>query len=354
MHRISTNPPKVFIDANVLISAGKPPGGPEISRVQDLVEADLITVLTTDLTIIEVAKHHAKNELDVLSGISAPHFRRLVEQHTGVKLPEIRKAALREKLWNDNIASVRSMMKRLRAEELSVDAVKPSIVLGAYSTGEGFFQENIKKDQFPDAFAFESLKIMASSKQPVIIVSADNDFKRPASKEQHISHVNSFPALFEYLGLHYEAPEVEEWLEVHSREVVNLVDDELKKWYLQGDVEDSEIEEAKVSEVMIRRVTAFKPTVQGDPIFVIAAITANTTIGYSHPDWDTASYDSEDKVLIPWDTVSGESDIEIEIDISLNISVDAEGNPQHIEEISFRNDDFVYVEIHPQNPYDYM
>lgn len=41
--------PKVFLDANVVIGAGKPPGGPEIARIVDLVEAGLISVLTTDL-----------------------------------------------------------------------------------------------------------------------------------------------------------------------------------------------------------------------------------------------------------------------------------------------------------------
>jgi hypothetical protein len=52
---------RIFLDANVVIAAGKPPGGPEISRVVDLVEAKLINVLTTDLTVTEVAKRHAEN-----------------------------------------------------------------------------------------------------------------------------------------------------------------------------------------------------------------------------------------------------------------------------------------------------
>lgn len=48
MERVAVKP-KVLLDANVVIAAGKPPGGLELARVIDLVDADLITVLTTDL-----------------------------------------------------------------------------------------------------------------------------------------------------------------------------------------------------------------------------------------------------------------------------------------------------------------
>jgi hypothetical protein len=352
---MSTKPPKVFLDANVLISAGKPPGGPEISRVRDLVEADLIAVLTTDLTVVEVAKHHAKNDLDIMGEITAPHFRKLVEQHTGVKLHDLKKGALKAQLGEHYRSSTRSMMKSLKAEELTVDSVKPSTILDAYADGTGFFEDGVKKDQFPDAFAFESLRLIASEKQPVIVVSADNDFKKPTANEKHISLVGSFLELFEHLGLQHEAPEVENWLEAHADELVALTDSELDDWGLQGsDVEDSEIDETNVTAVKLERVTAFKPIEAGDPILVFATITATTTVSYSHPDWDNASYDSEDKVLIPWDTVNGESEIEIEIDVSLTIAVDENGEPEYIEELSFRNDRFVYVELHPHDPYEYM
>ena len=48
-----------FLDANVVIRVGKPPGAPLMPRVADLVEAGLVRVVTTDLTKAEVAKKHA-------------------------------------------------------------------------------------------------------------------------------------------------------------------------------------------------------------------------------------------------------------------------------------------------------
>jgi hypothetical protein len=41
---------------NVVIRAGKPPGGPLISRVTDLVDAGMIRVVTADLTKTQIDK----------------------------------------------------------------------------------------------------------------------------------------------------------------------------------------------------------------------------------------------------------------------------------------------------------
>ena len=49
--------PRVFLDANIIISAGKPPGGPMMKRVTELVHAEIIDIITTDLTETEVAKN---------------------------------------------------------------------------------------------------------------------------------------------------------------------------------------------------------------------------------------------------------------------------------------------------------
>jgi hypothetical protein len=309
----------------------------------------LIEVVTTDLTLVEVAKHHTNNDLDVIGDVTSPHVRKLVEQHLGMKLPEIKKADLKKKLGSSYLADVKAMMATLKATEVSVDSVKPSTVLSAYSTGTGFFDQG-KKDQFPDAFIFETLKSKASKHQIVIIVSADKDYVKPSADEPFITHVNSWLGLFSELNLEYEDADIEEWLDEHSDDLVKLTDEELEGWGLQGDVEDSEIDETNVIGVAIENVTAaFKPTTPGDPILVLARINATTFVNYSHPDWDNASYDSEDKVLIPWGTVSGQKEIDVEIDVALSISVDDDGNPAAIEGINFRNDKFVWVSLDEGN-----
>ena len=66
-------------------------------------------------------------------------------------------------------------------------------------------------------------------------------------------------------------------------------------------------------------------------------------MSYRHPDWETAIWDSEDKVAIPWDTLEGETEVSLEINASLTISVDTKGNPEKIEELTFNYEGMALV-----------
>lgn len=55
-------PRQVFLDANIVIQTGKPPGGPTIKRLIDLVDVGIIAVVTTDLTVTEVVKKHTETD----------------------------------------------------------------------------------------------------------------------------------------------------------------------------------------------------------------------------------------------------------------------------------------------------
>jgi predicted nucleic acid-binding protein len=349
---MTQNTPRVFLDANILIAAGKPPGGPEIARVVDLIDAGLVTVLTTDLTISEVSKKHAANDFDLIKEICQPHVRKILEETTGIAVPIQKKAILKKKLRDKYDASTKAMLSELKANVLLIDEIKPSTIFRDYALGKGIFSGEGKRDQFPDAFAFECIKQKASEAEPVIIVSNDGDFVAPVANAEHITLVKSLPQLFEKLGLEMEAPEIDEFLEDNTDELVEAVDSELSNWSLQGDVEDSEIDDTNVSNVEIKRLTAFRPTTKGDAILVVGQLSVTATVSYTHPDWENAMYDSEDKILIPFEDVSGETEVEMTIDVSVSIAVDEQGDPVEIEELRFRNDDFVYVELHPYDPYE--
>lgn len=345
--------PKVFLDANVIIAAGKPPGGPTLARVADLVEADLISVLTTDLTITEVAKKHAENDYEVIKEIGRAHFRKVVEEVTGAAIPDVTKAQMKAKLSVAYEASTQAMFKTLGAKTLAVDDIKPSAVFSAYAAGEGFFTGEGKKDQFPDAFIFECLKAEASKAEPVIIVSKDGDFERPVEGEKHISLVKSLPDLFKALGLEVDAPEIDDFLEDHKDDLIKAADAELADWGLIGDVEDAEIDETTVTDIDVQELTAFKPIDKDDSFLVVGRFTVTATVSYTHPNWDEAMYDSEDKRLIPFEDVSGETEVTFDVDVFMSIAVDEDGEPADIEELRFRNSDFQYVELHPYDPYEY-
>ena len=85
---------------------------------------------------------------------------------------------------------------------------------------------------------------------------------------------------------------------------------------------------------------------------VVGRIEMDVKVSYHHPDWDTATYDSEDKVLLPHHTVEGEKNIDVEANFSMTLTVDKHGKPTSVAEFSFDDDDFVWVAIGP-NDFDY-
>lgn len=344
--------PQVFIDANIMIAAGKPPGGPEVTRLADLVEADMIEILTTDLTITEIAKKHADNDFQVVKDFAKPHVRRVLESVSATSIPALNKDEMRERLMVSYHADVAKMFERLGAKTLSIDDVSPSAVFNDYARGDGFFAGDGKKDQFPDAFIFERLKTEASQDKPIIVVTSDGDYVSPVANTENVELVRSLAELFTRLGLEFEQPQLDEFLGANKDSLISHVNEELESWGLMGDVEDSEIDQVSVTNFEITKLIAFKSVEAGDPVVVVAELKVIADVSYSHPDWDNASYDSEDKVLIPWDTVEGETEVTLSIDVSMSIETDEEtGEPTAIEDISFRNDRFQYVILH--SPEDY-
>jgi hypothetical protein len=345
---------KVFLDANVVIGAGKPPGGPLFERVVDLVSAGFIDVITTDLTKSEVAKKHIENDYDVIKDIGKPHFRKIVEAALGATLPEVEKADIKEVLLKKYSNEVEAMFAALKAKALSIDTVRPSVVFNDYSAEKGFFSGERKRYQFADAFIFECLRAEASEDAPLTIVSNDGDYDGPTAAEKFISVVKSIPDLFEKLDLEVERPDVDAFLAERKERIKEIVDTEVNNWGLQvTDVEDAEIDKARVTNVELTDVKSFEKVTEDGDLLVIGSMEITAMVSFTHPNWENAIYDSEDKVLLAFEDVSGETEITLEVDFSMSIVVDDEGKPEDIDQFSFRSDDFVWVELHADDWIDY-
>ena len=107
------NRTKVFLDSNILIRAGKPPGGLVLERLKHLVNAGLVTVLITDLTCREVVKKHAENDYNVIKEVGRPHFRNIVKEVLGTKLPKTTKSKLKTRLVKSYRQSTEAMLNEL-------------------------------------------------------------------------------------------------------------------------------------------------------------------------------------------------------------------------------------------------
>ncbi len=203
---MADRPINVFFDASCFITVGTPPGNVAFQRIVDLVRHGFITVVTTDLTIAEVVRHHTRETFNELRPLVNPRFRRLAAKHFKVEIPSLDNALTRDQIRQDTTAGVQAMFQSLSAKTLDIDLVTPSVIFADYDQSEGFFYTGNKKDQFPDAFIFECLKTAASADSSLLIVADDTDFDEPVKKEDNIDLVKSVSGLFEKLGLKQNEP----------------------------------------------------------------------------------------------------------------------------------------------------
>lgn len=342
---------KIFLDANVVIRAGKPPGGPLIARISDLVDAGYVNVVTTDLTKIEIAKKHAINDLEVLSGLTKRRVRDLSYEILGVIIPEISIQDLHSRLITKYKTSVDKMFNLLRAETLSIDNVKPSVVFDAYLHQTGLFGDDAKKHQFPDAFVFEALRTSATKEVPLTIVSDDKDFAAVVRQTDNIDLLKSIGDLFAAFGLTIEAaPDVEDFVQGHLEKIVDAVNNELNQFGLQvDDIEEAEIDEATVENVNFIDFRTFRTVGDGKDVLVVGRVVMDVHVSYHHPDWDTAVWDSEDRVAVPLHDVAGEKNIDVEANFNMTLKVDHLGKPTSIGQFAFDDDNFFWVSIAPND-----
>ena len=192
-----------------------------------------------------------------------------------------------------------------------------------------------------------------SQNEPIIIVSKDRDFERPVKDQKHISLVKSLPDLFNSLGLKLEDPEIDHFLGQNFDVLIRLVNNELSNWSLEGDIENSEITETEVTGIDFHDTIAFESAEKGRPILVVGRFCVLTNVDFTHPDESISMYDSDVRDHIYYETVHNQNEIELQIDVSLSIAVDDKGDPVEIEELEFRNDNFVYVELDTHEHYWY-
>lgn len=347
-------PKKVFLDADIVIREGKPPGGPLLSRLKDLANDDVITVLTTDLTCQQVAKKHVENDYKVIKEVRRSHFRKIVEEVMGTTLPETTSTELKARLTKRYGRSTDAMFKDLRCKTLAIDNVKPSTVFSAYAADEGFFTGEGKKNQFADAFIFECIKAEAANGEPVIIVSDDGDFDKPVKSENNISLVKSLPDLFETLGLQVDKRQITSFLEHHEEEFIKAADDALRfRSFIVEDVNNAEIDDVGVTEVDVLELTNFGSVKKGEPILVVGNLSVVADVSYSHPDWGSKIWDKEERryIDLTYDIAIGTTAISFAVEASMLVMVDKDGKPESIEELRSRDDSFLYVDIGVVDPF---
>jgi len=310
-----SNVQRVFVDANLWISWG--PGFPkaEAATLEQLVEDGLVKVISTDLTIMEIAKKFRNSDVERLDALTKSDLRQAAQQLLNVALPQVDKEAIRTQFFERHLGDVKQqMVKRMRAEVRSIDSVKPTDILSSYTHGTGLFGPSGKKDQFPDAFIFATISSDVSGDNPLIVWSQDGDFAQACDRNEHITRVRSMPQLLDALGIAQEGEAMIELLQGRDDLFLVALQEALTGMSVQAqDEDDAEVEVTgvvAVEDVTVSRL--YRVSGQADQFIGFGCCEPKANVSFTAPDWDSAIWDSEDKVLIPLHSIEGEVEVEIQ------------------------------------------
>ncbi len=342
---------RIFLDANIIIGAGKPPAGPIIKSLSQLAKAGLVEIVTTDITISEVGRYFARKDFDVLKNVTKSRFRKLATNQFKIDFPEISTGELFDSLFKVSRAQTQRMFNDIGAKTLKVDDVKPTTVFEDYFLGRGVFGPEAKKEQFPDAFAFACVKAYADKVGLVMVVTSDGDFTAAIGGAPLLTLRKNIPELLGDIGELVDVdPKLLAFVTDPDRDLATWFSDELQGWGLNViNPEDAEIYELSVVEVELHNVQSFGPIMPAAAHLLIGSAKMRVLANYEHPDWDSAMYDSEDKRLIPFESVSGESEIEIVAPFAMSVLVDEDSDFIEIDSVEFTDDDFLWVDLTAQS-----
>lgn len=307
-------PQRVFVDANIWISWGPRFKRAEASTLEELVYHGIVRVVSTDLTVTEVAKRFGNSDVERLEPLTKPDLSQAAKQLLGMEIPVLDKDEMRASFFAKHQASVNlQLAQRMRAEIRSIDSVRPNDVLAHYTRGTGLFSAQAKKDQFPDAFIFAAITADVSSEKPLIIWSSDGDFTQACDQGEHLTQVKTMPQLFEALGI---APEGEAMIALLERDNEAFVVP-LEDAIIDEDVEAEDAEEAFLQVRQVLRVdelsvsSLYRISGEDSQYIGFGRCEATVRVSFVAPDWNSAVWDSEDKRPVAVNSIEGEAEVEL-------------------------------------------
>jgi len=200
------------------------------------------------------------------------------------------------------------------------------------------FGEGKKKSEFPDAFVLSALDAWAEEEgKEVHIVSHDKDMSDCRTSFPNLIYVKSIEEFLNTVTVYFEklAPVAEELLRSNSSEITSRIEEEFKNlgFILEdqdGDVYDITVDEVEDFNEYLISLKAPDGDILGEAHFQLTTV-VKFSADISYDNLNTASYDSEEKVLIPWETVDEtvESSEIVQVDLVFSFTLD----PPHDFEI---------------------
>lgn len=301
-----------FLDTSVYVSTNYAFDGPLFSALRARIENQQLILGITPITVKEV-------EAKIRSGVSEAQEALEKAKNKAFILRNSQEGCIvatflpwnKQEVEDELLNRFRKFLSDFDVEVLDYADVDVKEMFDLYFNKKAPFGDTKKKNEFPDAFALKILESWSIEEgKRIYVVSNDSDMSYGVSNFSGLDYSPSLPDLLSTLSFKYEelAPICAEVYEFAREDI----DQELagqfsdRGFYIddqQGDVD--EVYDVSVDDYEPRLLRIEHD--QGDDT-VLAEFEVIPKISFkarlSYDDLATASYDSEDKVLIPWHTIT--------------------------------------------------
>jgi len=301
----------------------------------DEIKSGVMEEVAESLQTMKKARNHCK----VLRNIPGTDFSSIFNDHNFEDIVNV----LMTQFDNFRIYS--------QATIVPIELADINKVFSSYFTKSVPFGEGKKKSEFPDAFVLSSLDVWADEAGiEVHIVSHDKDMSDCRTSFSNLTYVKSIEEFLNTVTVYFEklAPIAEELLRSNTEEIKTRIEEEFK--YLgfiledqDGDVYDITVDEVEDYYEYLISLKAPNGDIPGEAHFILTT-TVKFSAEISYDNLDTASYDSEEKVLIPWETVDKtvESSEIIQVDLVFSFTLEPPHNFE-IQELQIETPDDICV-----------
>jgi hypothetical protein len=345
----------VFIDTSYFIGNAYAFRSSIFRKLISLIDSGSATLHLTSVTVGEMEAHikeDAKTAYEALEKFRTKSSTRMLKHISDPPLNEALSCDL-EDISGALLREFEEFREEARANMIPVGGVSVDEVFEQYFSRQPPFGEGKKKAEFPDAFVLAALtRWCEENRERMYVISNDADMISACGEAGPLIHLvgleeflqmvllkdqKRFAAVAEeLLGRNMQA--VEQGIKSALLETEYYIED----WDLNGEVRQVEIKSFEIEDRYLVDVDA-------DSAKFEFTIEVTFTADVSYDDMDTAAWDYEDKVLIPFEKV----DRTVEQTVTLPVAArfiyrkgeSEEFDEFEIESLTVNNDDPIAVDV---------
>jgi len=316
----------IFIDASIFIGQNYNYKSAVFESLRRLVIASNANVYVTDITVREVRAHIAEGVSKAIQAQNkfqkdARIFRNIDDTPFEEFFHDVNEASAIKTL-NDHLDR---FLSDVSATVLPTSGVSIDAVFDKYFDKEPPFGDGKKKAEFPDAFTIAALEDWCEeNNEKMYVASADTDLKNHCETSDSLITLNKLAEFISLIEFHDKvlAPSVMKLLDRKQDTIKEAISESFCEQGFWIDDQDGDVNEVRVNDIEVEEILLLE--VDKNTAVIQVEVKTNFSADLTYDDLDTASYDSEDKVLIPWQTIDKTVDQDVEYTAILRISHDVD------------------------------